>query len=145
LPPSTLPSAAPSRKPLTPETIETGYVSPLTDLWTEQQPRVESLSTSAWGTASGAIEILESGFRITLREGFADRAVGKLGDGYTEEEYRRLCSGMFEMEDQLAIWLRTRLDIQLLHAGVLRSETNRLAEFADISMYWLGGRVKSWT
>ena len=74
-----------------------------------------------------------------------DWAVGKLGDGYTEEEYRRLCSGMFEMEDQLAIWLRTRLDIQLLHAGVLRSETNRLAEFADISMYWLGGRVKSWT
>jgi hypothetical protein len=50
---------------------------------------------------------------------------------------------MFEMEDQLSIWLRTRLDIQLPHAGVLRSEseTNRLAEFADISMYmyWLGG------
>ena len=40
---------------------------------------------------------------------------------------------MFEMEDQLGIWLRTRLDIQLLH------ETNRLAEFADISMYWPGG------
>jgi hypothetical protein len=37
------------------------------------------------------------------------------------------------MEDQLGIWLRTRLDIQLLH------ETNRLAEFADISMYWPGG------
>ena len=46
---------------------------------------------------------------------------------------------MFEMEDQLGIWLRTRLDIQLLHAGVFRSKTNRLAEFADISMYWLGG------
>jgi hypothetical protein len=48
---------------------------------------------------------------------------------------------MFEMEDQLGIWLRTRLDIQLLYAGVLRSEseTNRLTEFADISMYWLGG------
>jgi hypothetical protein len=37
------------------------------------------------------------------------------------------------MEDQLGIWLRTRLDIQLLQ------ETNRLAEFADISMYWPGG------
>ena len=33
-------------QPLTPETIEAGYVSPLIDLWTEQ-PGVESLSISA--------------------------------------------------------------------------------------------------
>ena len=81
------------------------------------------------------------------REGFADRAVGKLNDGYSAAEYGRLCSLMFDQKDKVGIWLRTRLDIQLLHAGVLRSESNRLAEFADSSMYQLGGEEsqESWT
>ena len=54
---------------------------------------------------------------------------------------------MFSQKDQLGIWLRTRLDIQLLHARVLRSESNRLSEFADISRYPVGGEegIGSWT
>ncbi|KAN0084761.1 hypothetical protein V8E54_001228 [Elaphomyces granulatus] len=84
-------------------------------------------SKAAWGRIPihiGKLKSLKQDNIKQGREGCADRAVGKLGDGYTEEEYRRLCSGMFEMEDQLGIWLRTCLDIQLLHAVVLRSETN---------------------
>jgi hypothetical protein len=76
---------------LTPETIEAGYVSPLIDLWSldraeHPHPREQDKVKQA-------------------REEFADRAVGKLNDGYTAEEYGRLCSLMFDQKDQLGIWL----------------------------------------
>jgi hypothetical protein len=147
LPPSTTP-AAPEMLPLTPETIEAGYVSPLVDLWTEQS----SLGSNPYPHPRGALlrgqmKSLKLDKIKQAREGFADRAVGKLNDGYSAAEYSRLCSLMFDQKDKVGIWLRTRLDIQLLHAGVLRSESNRLAEFADISMYQLGGEEGqgSWT
>ena len=72
------------------------------------------------------------------QEGFADRGVGKLNDGYNLEQYRGLCSLTLK-KDQLGAWLRTRLDIQILHAVVLRGELNRLAELSDISLHRLGG------
>jgi hypothetical protein len=147
LPPSTTPEA-PEMLPLTPETIEAGYVSPLVDLWTEQS----SLGSNPYPHPRGALlrgqmKSLKQDKVKQAREGFADRAVGKLNDGYTAAEYGRLCSLMFDQKEKVGIWLRTRLDIQLLHAGVLRSESNRSAEFADISMYQLGGEEGqgSWT
>jgi hypothetical protein len=82
LPPSTLPSApAPSTQPLTPETIETGYVSPLIDLWTEQS----SLGSNPYphprrALLRGQLKSLKQDNVKQGREGFADRAVGKLGD-----------------------------------------------------------------
>src|SRR5207247_5833737 len=81
------------------------------------------------------------------RRAFEDRAIGRLNDGYSIHEYRRLCSVMFTMKDQLGPWLRTRLDIQLLHACVLRSESNRLVELPDLFLQQLGGEEGegSWT
>jgi centromere DNA-binding complex CBF3 subunit-like protein len=135
-----LPPPLPPMLPLTPETIEAGYISPLIDLWTEQN----GLGLNPYPHPRGA---LLRGLALTLRkekadqarEAFEDRAIGKLNDGYTVEEYHRLCSGMLMKKDQLGPWLRTRLDIQLAHAGVLRSESNRLAELPDLFMHQLGG------
>ena len=86
--------------PLTPETIEAGYISPLIDLWTEQS----SLGLNPYSHPCGAL--LRS-LMISLkkekanraREAFEDRAIGKLNDGYTIEEYGWLCSVMLTMKD----------------------------------------------
>jgi hypothetical protein len=125
-------------QPLTPETFEAGYVSPLIDLWAEQR----SVGFNPYQHPRGALlkavmKSLKQKKVQQAREGLADRAVGRLNDGYTAQKYHRLCSVMLTMTDQLG--LRTRLDIQLLHAGVLRSESNRLAELSDISLWQLGG------
>jgi hypothetical protein len=134
--------------PLTPETIEAGYISPLIDLWTEQT----SLGKNSYPHPRGAllrglVQNLKREKADQTREAFEDRAIGKLNDGYTAEEYRQLCSEMLAKTDQLEQWLRTRLDIQLLHAGMLRSESNRLLELPNLFVHQLGGEEGegSWT
>ena len=81
--------------PLTPEMIEAGYISALMDLWLEQQ----SVGLNPYPHPRGA---LLRGFLYSLkkqkakraRETFEDRAIGKLNDGYSPEEYYQLCSRM---------------------------------------------------
>ena len=50
-------------------------------------------------------------------------------------------------DTSLGQWLRTRLDIQLLHSCVLRGELTRLSELPDIFLQHLGGEKSegSWT
>ena len=135
------PSEQPDKmQPLTPETIEAGYTSPLIVLWDEQR----SLGSNPHpkprgGLIKGLMKSLKKEKVQKEREGFADRGVGKLNDGYNLEKYHGLCSLMLKKNDQLGAWLRTRLDIQILHAGVLRGESSRLAELSDISLHRLGG------
>jgi hypothetical protein len=147
-PPPSTSSLTPLMLPLTPESIDGGYISPLVDLWAEQS----SLGLNPYPHPRGALlrglmKSLKKEKAKRARETFEDRALGKLNDGYTVEEYRRLCSVTLTMKDQLGPWLRTRLDIQLLHAGVLRSQSNRLAELPDLFMQQLGGEEGegSWT
>ncbi|KAJ5904866.1 short-chain dehydrogenase [Penicillium subrubescens] len=141
-------SLTPPMVPLTPESIDRGYISSLIDLWTEQS----SLGLNPYPHPRGALlrglmKSLKREKAKRARETFEDRAICKLNDGYTVEEYHRLCSVTLTMKDQLGPWLRTRLDIQLLHAGVLRSQSNRLAELPDLFLQQLGGEEGegSWT
>ena len=72
--------------------------------------------------------------RASLRRStFEDRAIRGLQDGYTPEESRRistaLLAGHGSTEERS---LRTRLDLLLLHAMMLRSESTRMVELADL-------------
>lgn len=87
-PPSTFP-LAPPMLPLTPESIDGGYISPLVDLWTEQS----SLGLNPYPHPRGALlrglmKSLKKEKVKRARETFEDRALGKLNDGYTVEENR---------------------------------------------------------
>src|SRR5204863_2969774 len=97
-PPPMLPLTPPMLA-LTPETIEAGYISPLIDLWTEQN----SLGLNPYPHPRGALlrslmMSLKKERADRAREAFEDRAIGKLNDGYSIEEYRRLCSVMLTMK-----------------------------------------------
>jgi hypothetical protein len=73
--------------------------------------------------------------------------MGTLDDGYNAEEYSRLCLVTLTIKDQHGSWLRTRVDIQFLHAGALRSESSRNAKLSKLLVHLLGGEefVGSWT
>jgi Centromere DNA-binding protein complex CBF3 subunit, domain 2/Transcriptional activator of glycolytic enzymes len=146
-PPATLPST-PVKQPLTPETVESSYVSPLIDLWTEQGSlRSNPYPHPRGALLSGLMKSLKKQKVQQARESFEDEAMGTLDDGYNAEEYSRLCSVTLATKNQLGSWLRTRVDIQFLHAGALRSESSRDAELSKLSVHLLGGEefVGSWT
>jgi hypothetical protein len=72
---------------------------------------------------------------------FKDRAINGLNDGYTIEQAGRLCAILLrgEVEDEKQRisgtdlnLLRTRLDFLMLHAMILRGESTRKAELADL-------------
>ena len=70
--------------PLTPETVEASYVSPLMDLWTEQR----SLGLNPYPHPRGALlrsllNTLKREKAERARRAFEDRAIGRLNDGYT--------------------------------------------------------------
>jgi hypothetical protein len=104
-PPPMLPLIPPMLA-LTPETIEAGYISPLIDLWTEQSSLGLNPYPHSRGTLLRSLMMsLKKEKAERAREAFEDRAIGKLNDGYTIEEYHRLCSVMLTMKDQLGPWL----------------------------------------
>ena len=75
--------------PLTLETIDAGYISPLVDLWTEQS----SLRLTTYPHPRGALLCslmisLKKEKTERAREAFEDRAIGKLNDGYTIERQK---------------------------------------------------------
>jgi hypothetical protein len=72
---------------------------------------------------------------------FKDRAINGLNDGYTIEQAGRLCAILLrgEIKDEKQRisgtdlnLLRTRLDFLMLHAMILRGESTRKAELADL-------------
>lgn len=69
------------------------------------------------------------------RELFEDRAISGLHDGYTEAEQRVFCDALLSKLGGIAAEeqsLRTRLDLLLLHSMMLRGESNRHVQFADL-------------
>src|SRR5437773_11767469 len=77
--------------PLTPGTIEAGYVSALVDLWTEQRVANMNPFPTPRGTLIKALLHANKVDSARLaRENFEDRAIGQLNDGYTVTEYRQL-------------------------------------------------------
>ena len=121
--------------PLTPETIESSYVSAVINLWKEQcleetnpypSPRGEYLKTFMVNLQISRAQL--------WRSNYEDRAINNLKDGYTMDEMRKMTDHL--MGDMAARSeeksLRTRLDLQWLHAMMLRSESTRYAEYADL-------------
>ena len=138
----------PEMSPLTAETIEAGYVSALMDLWLEQQSvGLNPYPHSRGAPLRGFLYSLKKEKAKHAREMFEDRAIGKLNDGYSPEEYHQLCSRSLSKDSCLGQWLRTRLDIQLLHSCVLHDESTCLSELPDLFIQQLGGEEGegSWT
>jgi hypothetical protein len=87
------------------------------------------------------IERLKIDWAAEKRRTFEDRAINGLNDGYTIEQAGRLCAlllrGGIEDGSQLITGpdlnlLRTRLDFLMLHSMMLRGESTRKAELADL-------------
>jgi hypothetical protein len=84
-PPAALPLTAPML-PLTPESIDAGYISPLIDLWNEQSGRgVNPYPHPRGALLRGLLKTLKKERAEQEREAFEDRALGKLNDGYALE------------------------------------------------------------
>ena len=68
------------------------------------------------------------------RSNFEDRAINNLNDGYTLDEAVKmadhLMGTMAARSEEKS--LRLRVDLQFLHSMMLRSESTRYAEFADL-------------
>lgn len=71
------------------------------------------------------------------RASFEDRAISGLQDGYSVEQLHEMVRKQLQAATR-ASWteeksLRTRVDLLLMHSMMLRSETSRDAELADLS------------
>jgi hypothetical protein len=107
-------------KPLTPQSIESSYVSALVDIWAQQVVDETNLHPTPRGRLLKALLQANKIDRARhSRDNFEDRAICSLNDGYTAAEYRQLARNTIAKTESLQQWLRTRLDIQLLHACVL--------------------------
>jgi len=89
------------------------------------------------------IERLKIDWAGEKRRMFEDRAINGLNDGYTIEQAGRLCAlllrgGIDDGDGRQRVTgadlnlLRTRLDFLMLHAMMLRGESTRKAELADL-------------
>jgi hypothetical protein len=94
------------------------------------------------------VERLKIDWASEKRRTFEDRAINGLNDGYTIEQAGRLCALLLRggVEDGRALisgadlnLLRTRLDFLMLHAMMLRGESTRKAELADLCSVLLPG------
>jgi hypothetical protein len=87
------------------------------------------------------MERLKIDWASEKRRTFEDRAINGLNDGYTIEQAGRLCTLLLRggVEDSKVLipgtdlpLLRTRLDFLMLHSMMLRGESTRMAELADL-------------
>jgi hypothetical protein len=127
-------------KLLTPQSIESSYVSALVDLWAQQVVDETNRHPTARGRLLKALLQANKIDRARhSHDNFEDRAICSLNDGYTALEYRQLAKNTIAKTESVQQWLRTRLDIQLLHTCVLRSESTRRLELPDMAVKLLGG------
>ena len=128
-------SACQQGLPLAPDTVESCYVSALVSLWEDQCLEVGSPYPNPRGPSIKALlddlRIVRASLR---RSAFEDRAIDGLKDGYTMEQARAMSTHLLEGLDGAheEKTLRTRLDLLLLHSMMLRSESTRRAELADL-------------
>lgn len=124
---------------LAPDTVESAYVSSLICLYDDQKLAGLHNHPHPRGKAVKALmEWLRINWAAEKRRTFEDRAINGLNDGYTSSQLRTLSKmllggeGGFSETDPV-IRLRTRLDFLFLHAMMLRGESSRNAELADLS------------
>ena len=93
--------------PLTPETIEARYLSTLIGLWLEQQSEGLNPYPHLCGTLiRGLLYSMKKEKAKRAREMFEDRAIGKLNDGYSPEEYHQLCLRILCRDTMLRLQIR---------------------------------------
>jgi hypothetical protein len=124
------------------ESIESGYVSALCALYDDQV--VAGLNPHPHPRGKGLkalMERLRIEWAAEKRRTFEDRAINGLNDGYTMEQAGRLCAillgdgtedGRQRISGADLNLLRTRLDFLMLHSMMLRGESTRKAELADL-------------
>lgn len=114
--------------------MESGYVSALISLWEDQRLAEGNLYPHPRGSL---IRAFLHDLRITRaslrRSTFEDRAIRGLKDGYTIDESRKISTALLASRgSNEERSFRTRLDLLLLHAMMLRSESTRMVELADL-------------
>jgi hypothetical protein len=117
-------------------------VSALCALYDDQA--VAGLNTHSHPRGKGLkalVERLKIDWAAEKKRAFKDRAINGLNDGYIIEQAGKLCALLLrgEIKDgrQLVTGadfhlLRTRLDFLMLHAMILRGESTRKTELADL-------------
>lgn len=121
--------------PLKPDSIESSYISAMVSLWSDQCLEGSNCYPHPRGPLIKAfLEDLQIARASLRRAECEDRAISGLKDGYTLAEARKmsesLLTGLNRRPEEKT--LRTRLDLLLLHSMMLRSESTRYAEFADL-------------
>lgn len=133
----------PAARTLAPSTVESSYVSALIALYDDQ--KLANLHNNPHPRGKGVralLQWLQIGWAAEQKRVFTDRALRGLNDGYSIDQMRSL-SGLLLGKDGglvgigLVTQLRTRLDFLLCHAMMLRGESSRAAELADLSSLWL--------
>src|SRR5712664_2450654 len=122
--------------PLKPDSVESGYVSPLCSLWEDQRTGGVSTYDHPRGPLVRAfMDDLKRARTELRRAAYEDRAIKNLKDGYNFDESRKfsevLLNGLNGSEEWEKIF-RTRIDLLSMHAMILRSETMRYAELPDL-------------
>ena len=121
--------------PLKPDSVESGYVSPLCSLWEDQRTGGVSTYDHPRGPLIRAFMDELKRTRSELRRAaYEDRAIKNLKDGYSFDESRKFSEVLLNGLDGNNEWekiLRTRIDLLSMHAMMLRSETMRYAELSD--------------
>jgi hypothetical protein len=127
---------------LAPDSVESSYVSALCAPYDDQA--VTGLNTHPHPRGKGLKALvvrIKIDWAVGKRRTFEDRAISGLNDGYTIEQPGRLCALLLRggMEDGRRLvtgadlyLLRTRLDFLMLYAMMLRGESTRKAELADL-------------
>jgi hypothetical protein len=125
----------PAGLPLGPDSIESGYVSALVSLWSDQKLEGSNHYPHPRGQLLRAfLEDLKIARSSLRRAECEDRAISGLKDGYNLVQARAMSIALLagikgRAEEKM---LRTRLDLLLLHSMMLRSESTRYAELADL-------------
>jgi Centromere DNA-binding protein complex CBF3 subunit, domain 2/Transcriptional activator of glycolytic enzymes len=118
-----------------------GYVNAIISLWEYQSSAGQNLHPHPRGTKLKALlKNKERQETVRKREQFVDRGVGTMLDGYNEKDMVnivRACWTEFSSQKHytstsVESWLRTAVDFLFSHNMLLRGESRRYAEFADL-------------
>ena len=118
--------------------IDSGWVSPILDLYKHQISLKSHNNTHPRGSAvAGLLEQRKKLHDQLRREAFEDRAVGTVLDGYTPSQFQEACELSLAQRDCEEQWLRTRLDFLIGHYYCTRSEDRRNIEMCDMFVLML--------
>jgi hypothetical protein len=117
------------------------YISAVTDLYREQKAMgMNSHPTPREDSVREYLKSLQRRDAQQAKEQFADKGRDTLLDGYTEEEFEKVCHELWAQgSSSPECHFRTLVDILLGHYMLTRGEDRRSAEISDLFTFEFKG------